>query len=567
MTNSAIHGHSSRGYSDVMDAPKVPSPRTSPDDVSALIFRGLPMAITEQSIRSMLLGANKDIVKVIILGEEQPKDSGLCAAVVTFNNEKAATATAKQFNNRLNVDNTAQMIVEVLSGSSDRTSSESTGTSPVGDSFTGASTSPMCLDSLHATPSESRAPSSQFDTNKARFYGQSLDDTSRFPPTSPPTLNSLRTPQLPAGGRVAHQEPQRVSGKELIQNAFTDEEANEILNERSAWHATFRFSAAPTWKPPPPITSPPIYEWPGFHAAIEKETNRVIEECTGRRATAPQIPISAMNNLTLNSPPAAPTLAGSPDINHYGSALASPITPYSPTGQSHRMYRQTRERPPGNLADQFPPCNTLYVGNIPDGTHEEDLKALFSKQKGYKRLCYRVKTNGPMCFVEFDTISYATKALNELHGYFLQPGNKKGGIRLSFSKNPLGVRSNQNPANGVGQAYFDSFATRDLIPLGTAQGPPPGLGRPPGLTANRFSANRASWNPEFQPFTGQGYNDWHARYYGDDHPQPQNRSNESDCNNYNYNNNAYYRNGGNDGPDSPDGHGRHVRFPNTLRWN
>jgi hypothetical protein len=380
MTNSAIHGHSSRGYSDVMDAPKVPSPRTSPDDVSALIFRGLPMAITEQSIRSMLLGANKDIVKVIILGEEQPKDSGLCAAVVTFNNEKAATATAKQFNNRLNVDNTAQMIVEVLSGNSDRTSSESTGTSPVGDSSTGSSATLSCMGSLHVTPSESGAPPSQFDTNKARFYGQSLDDTSRFPPTSPPTLNHLRTPQLPAGGRVAHQEPQRVSGKELIQNAFTDEEANEILNERSAW---LPFSTpAPVWTLSRPPAWLPVHEWPGFDAAIERETNMVIEECTGRRATAPQIPISAMNNLTLNSAPAAPTLAGSPDLNHYGSALASPITPYSPTGQSHRMYRQTRERPPGNLADQFPPCNTLFVVNIPDGTLEEFLKALFSNKKG-----------------------------------------------------------------------------------------------------------------------------------------------------------------------------------------
>jgi hypothetical protein len=53
--------------------------------------------------------------------------------------------------------------------------------------------------------------------------------------------------------------------------------------------------------------------------------------------------------------------------------------------------------------------NTLYVGNLPSSppppgygpNHLEDsLRNLFSSQPGYRKLCFRQKSNGPMCFVE-----------------------------------------------------------------------------------------------------------------------------------------------------------------------
>lgn len=96
-----------------------------------------------------------------------------------------------------------------------------------------------------------------------------------------------------------------------------------------------------------------------------------------------------------------------------------------------------------NPADQNPPCNTLYVGNLPLATTEEELKALFSRQPGYRRLCYRTKSNGPMCFVEFEDVNYAINTLKLLQGVILS-SSIKGGIRLSFSKNPLGVRKMDN---------------------------------------------------------------------------------------------------------------------------
>lgn len=44
-----------------------------------------------------------------------------------------------------------------------------------------------------------------------------------------------------------------------------------------------------------------------------------------------------------------------------------------------------------------------------------------------------------MCFIEFDDTQHATRALNEIYGHTLG-GLVKGGIRLAYSKNPLGVR-------------------------------------------------------------------------------------------------------------------------------
>ncbi|KAG0041288.1 hypothetical protein BGZ83_002045 [Gryganskiella cystojenkinii] len=106
-------------------------------------------------------------------------------------------------------------------------------------------------------------------------------------------------------------------------------------------------------------------------------------------------------------------------------------------------------RAPVNPGDQNPPCNTLYVGNLPMNTSEDELRTLFSRCVGYRRLCFRTKSNGPMCFVEFENVECATQALNDLYGNPLS-NSVKGGIRLSFSKNPLGVRNSAvNQSSGL----------------------------------------------------------------------------------------------------------------------
>jgi hypothetical protein len=42
---------------------------------------------------------------------------------------------------------------------------------------------------------------------------------------------------------------------------------------------------------------------------------------------------------------------------------------------------------------------------------------------------------------QFDDVQYASKALNDYYGHTLDGLIKNGGIRLSYSKNPLGVRT------------------------------------------------------------------------------------------------------------------------------
>ena len=66
--------------------------------------------------------------------------------------------------------------------------------------------------------------------------------------------------------------------------------------------------------------------------------------------------------------------------------------------------------------------NTLYVGNLPSSppppgygpNHLEDsLRNLFSNQPGYRKLCFRQKSNGPMCFVEVRPCLFPNAAFRE----------------------------------------------------------------------------------------------------------------------------------------------------------
>lgn len=119
------------------------------------------------------------------------------------------------------------------------------------------------------------------------------------------------------------------------------------------------------------------------------------------------------------------------------SSASTPIFTMDNSSTSTDYYAYTHQGN-GNFKnmDQNPPCNTLYVGNLPSNTNQQELLSLFSKRLGYKRLVYRKSNNGPMCFVEFEDVTYATLALKELNGHLLS-NSIKGGIRLSYSKNPL----------------------------------------------------------------------------------------------------------------------------------
>lgn len=167
--------------------------------------------------------------------------------------------------------------------------------------------------------------------------------------------------------------------------------------------------------------------------------------------TSPGLQSSGMHSPGVTSP------------TFSGNSLPRPNTPPMPVHHfSHHPY--PRVLPAANPADQNPPCNTLYVGNLPMNTSEDELKLLFSRQRGYKRLCFRTKSNGPMCFVEFEDVAYATRALTELYGRGLS-NSVKGGIRLSFSKNPLGVRNESDRRISVQQSQPQSPTAQQFQPM------------------------------------------------------------------------------------------------------
>jgi hypothetical protein len=226
-----------------------------------------------------------------------------------------------------------------------------------------------------------------------------------------------------------------------------------------------------------------------------------------------------MTSLSLNTNPPGPA-----SLPHYGhpslSAMSAHPNTMSPTvmnggyNMSHQHFPR-HNFPPVNPADQNPPCNTLYVGNLPIDTSEEELKAMFSKQRGYKRLCFRTKQNGPMCFVEFEDVSFATKALHELYGHPLH-NSVKGGIRLSFSKNPLGVRSGQTPgghSNATAMGSMTGMMSGASHGFTTANGPPPGLAAPPGLGSSRMGYGGGSAGGT-NPYTVAGFPGGNGNVWG-----------------------------------------------------
>jgi len=425
----------------------------SPPSPSAVVIRGLPLNTSEESLRLMAV-FSKELTGVQMLAVET--DDQFRSAIMNFKTQAGAQQAKDILNGKSNITNDAELIVELLPTSTSASTRRLTGDAAGVSASTSA-----------ASSATSSGPSLR---QQSRFNGtfQSLEKmsppmngvyatTTELPaPESSTRYQSIFSPQSPIGNHLTDRT--RISGKTLIRDVVDDEDTGELLKD------------------------PVAYAESGATAQ--------------RRATAPQLPItSRMAGLSLNTAAQGPPPM--PSYNHPGtmstmsahSATMSPVMGGGGGGrggmdfQSRHFNAKRHNYPPANPADQNPPCNTLYVGNLPIDTSEEELKAMFSKQRGYKRLCFRTKQNGPMCFVEFEDVSFATKALHELYGQPLH-NSVKGGIRLSFSKNPLGVRSGQTP--GYGNAGSAMSGMNSMVPgagngFTSASGPPPGLSAPPGL--------------------------------------------------------------------------------------
>ncbi len=426
----------------------------TPASTPSVLIRRLPLNTSEESLRLMMV-FSKELIDVEVLPVEQSEDSGFRSAILNFETPAGAQEAKNMLDGKSNISNDAKLIVEILSGSP--VSGRRYPTDATLSAGASTATSSSAASSVNSGGRSSRFTAAFQSLEKVSppmgsAYGNGSDLANPEPGSH---FQSLFSPQSPIGNHLT--ERPRIPGKTLINNdGADDDETGELLKD------------------------PVAYAENGAQH---------------RRATAPQIPLNRMGALSLNTSPAVGGPSSMPPYAHQAlGPLSAHANTMSPNGSATSMnfgmgsqHYRGHNFPPVNPADQNPPCNTLYVGNLPIDTSEEELKAMFSKQRGYKRLCFRTKQNGPMCFVEFEDVSFATKALHELYGQMLH-NSVKGGIRLSFSKNPLGVRSGQT----TGQNSAGSMSAIAGMMSGSGNGftavngPPPGLSAPPGLGIGRM---------------------------------------------------------------------------------
>lgn len=433
---------------------------------TALLMRKLPRHTTTDSLRTMLLFA-KDFDRADLVSSS-PQDQGYLTAIARFRTSTAAEEARALLHGKQNNPKEPPLHVEFIRQSpggglgSKRNASDTVFNRANSGSSTGSSSGQLRQSSRFNNTFQAMDPISPPKGAPGLTNGGSFSSAEGPDIMSP---HPYFSPQSPIGQVMGDR--QRLSGKAIIGEDGIDDEPGDLLKDPVAFaksDMTGQLSRHPT-NPQLPTSR---------FAGLALSTN-----------TPASPPMSSFTSARSSAPIQSPTSAMSPSsMGGFG-----PNVPYQLANQHHQRHNY----PPVNPADQNPPCNTLYVGNLPIDTSEDELKAMFSKQRGYKRLCFRTKQNGPMCFVEFDDTSAATKALNELYGHPLH-NSVKGGIRLSFSKNPLGVRSGQ--AGGMGSPTPLSptgpmlgMNGLGIAPFSTANGPPPGLAAPPGLNSPIGSMN------------------------------------------------------------------------------
>jgi hypothetical protein len=158
-------------------------------------------------------------------------------------------------------------------------------------------------------------------------------------------------------------------------------------------------------------------------------------------------------------------------------ALRTGLTPESGYRYQHEP---CRPEPNQHTVHWQPPA--ISPPTHPPNFLEESLRALFHRRPGFKRMSFRQKINGPMCFVEFEDIPFATQAMRELYGNTLN-GLVKGGIRLSYSKNSLGQRGNSHQ-QGVSTSMFGGIA--HTVALAGMSSGPSGNQMAPGAPGGGF---------------------------------------------------------------------------------
>jgi RNA recognition motif. (a.k.a. RRM, RBD, or RNP domain) len=476
------------------------SASSRPSHVTALkIFKGLPKDMTERELRGMFTFC-AGVLEVDYLNE-----TGEVQALVRFRNNQTATVAMNHLNglryNSADLDSES-IWVEPVSTQTVSIPSSSPGNKPLApalvDRFTTNGLAPVQTNgfspqqapfaglagplSSSASSTSSNPATSRFARNFIDSYhpGGQLNSSSLAPGAGLTSQNDFYADvfNTTSPRSIALNAPGQPTTRSSATNTFNyidklamDDMEEELLNNPLGYlqsHETNvnEWDDLPNTAPLPRMSS--------------NQLGGVPNNMNIRRNTTTAIGSSSINSLAsrmqtgLSINPAAAPLSDRPiqhlHPNHFSPSITSPTLPFQAGPPQHSLpnNRPYYQMPPNsNPADQNPPCNTLYVGNLPMNTSEDELKALFAQEKGYKRLCFRTKANGPMCFVEFENVECASRTLQKLHGHPLS-NSVKGGVRLSFSKNPLGVRNGQQTGVSGGLSGFNG---------GPVQ-PPPGLGQP-----------------------------------------------------------------------------------------
>lgn len=433
---------------------------TSASDPSVLgasiLIRRLSRGINSEALNAMLIFAG-DLIGTEFVRSPYADDATYQTAMARFRSEAGAFDAQQKLNGKPNTAKDANMIVEVLSGSALDSPFERRNTI---DGLTSRTQN----SSASSTGSISGPPG-----GRSRFGSTFQSGDKVSPPL--PTPGSCGNGEFPKSESSAH-----------LQNLFSPQSplSNGVHNHRSSGKSTINDDSADD-------ETGELLKDPIAYARNDQQP-------FARRSSAAQDLGSRFGSLSLSTESGYPSGLSSPQTAGLVSPrstthLQSPLSPTaygSSNGNGAFSAGNPRQYPPANPADQNPPCNTLYVGNLPVDTSEDELKSLFQRQRGYRRLCFRTKQQGPMCFVEFEDVGFATRALHDLYGVTLH-NSVKGGIRLSFSKNPLGVRSAQPNGmipNGQMQTIPPGLGGQvngGAQGFSSVSGPPPGLGGQPGL--------------------------------------------------------------------------------------
>jgi len=120
--------------------------------------------------------------------------------------------------------------------------------------------------------------------------------------------------------------------------------------------------------------------------------------------------------------------ASAPPATTYVASGATNVQPVQPKGFAEVT----------NIGDN-PPCSTLFVGNLGDDVVEAELHGLFAPHPGFKQIKVVRGARSVTAFVDFEDVTSAMSVHAALQGAVLQSSNR-GGIRIQYSKNPLGKR-------------------------------------------------------------------------------------------------------------------------------